>query len=63
MAVVDRLERIGRLVDRIRNYNRLVLEDSLEPTTLEDLKGNVEDLCDEIKVEADQIKTEVGHWV
>lgn len=62
MAIEDRLERIRRLTDKIRNYNRLVLEDSLEPATIEDLKGNVEDLCGEIKVEADQIKAETGQW-
>lgn len=62
MAVQDRLERISKLVDKIRRYNQLVVEDSLEPTTVVDMQGNVKDLCNEIKGEADQIKTEVGQW-
>lgn len=62
MTIEIRVERIRGLIDKIRRYNRLVVEDSLEPTTLEDMEGNVDTLCDEIKAEADQIKVEAGQW-
>lgn len=62
MAVENRVERIRQLLDKIRRYNQLVVEDSLELTTLADLKGNVKDLCDQIKDEADQIKASADQW-
>lgn len=62
MAIENRVERIRKLLDKIRRYNQLVVEDSLELTTLSDLKGNVKDLCDQIKDEADQIKAEADQW-
>jgi len=63
MAIEVRIERIRGLVDKMRRYNQLVVEDSLEPTTVANMKGNVKALCDEIKVEADQIKAELDQWV
>ncbi len=63
MTIEVRIERIRGLIDKIRRYNRLIVEDSLEPTTLDDMKGNVKDICDEIKTEADQIKAETDQWV
>ena len=62
MTVEVRVERIRGLIDKIRMYNHLVVENSLESTTLEDMQSNVESICDEIKAEADQIKTEIDQW-
>ncbi|GAH19950.1 unnamed protein product [marine sediment metagenome] len=62
MTIEIRVERIVKLVGKIRVYDKLVTEDSLEPTTVNDMQGNVKDLCDEIKAEADQIKNEVDQW-
>ena len=62
MAIEIRLERIAKLVGRVRVYYKLVTEDSLEPPTIDDMKGNAKDLCDEIKTEADLIKNEIDQW-
>ncbi len=57
-----RLERIVNLVGKIRVYDKLVTEDSLEPTTIDDMKGNAKDLCGAAKAEFDQIKIEIDQW-
>jgi len=57
-----RLERILKLVGKIRVYDKLVTEDSLEPATVDDMKDNAKDLCDEIKTETDLIKNEIDKW-
>lgn len=62
MTIEIRLERIMRLVGKIRTYDKLVTEDSLEPATVNDMKGNAKDLCNGIKTEADLIKNEIDQW-
>ena len=62
MAIEVRVERIRGQIDKIRRYNQLVVEDSLLPATIEDIQGNAKDLCNEIKAEADLIKTEIDQW-
>jgi len=62
MTIGVRLERIRGLIDRIRRYNHLIAEDSLQPTTVDDMKGKAKDLCDEIRAEADLIKNDIDQW-
>lgn len=62
MTIEIRLERITKLVGKVRVFDKLVIEDSLEPATVEDIKGNAKDLCNEIKTEADLIKNEIDQW-
>lgn len=62
MAIEVRLERIAKAVSKIRVYDKLVTEDSLEPATVDDMKGNAKDLCSEIKTETDLIKNEIDRW-
>lgn len=61
-TIETRLERLASLVGKIRVYDKLVTENSLEPTTVDDMKGNAKDLCNVIKAEADLIKTEIDRW-
>jgi len=62
MTIEIRLERIAKLVGRVRVYDKLVTEDSLQSATVDDMKGNAKDLCDEIKTETDLIKNEIDKW-
>ena len=62
MTIEIRLERIVKLVGKVRTYDKLITEDSLEPATVGDMKGNAKDLCDKIKTEADLIKNEIDQW-
>ena len=62
MTIEIRLERISKLVGRVRVYDKLVTEDSLQSATVDDMKDNAKDLCDEIKTETDLIKNEIDNW-
>ncbi|MBA7681076.1 hypothetical protein ES703_89404 [subsurface metagenome] len=62
MTIEIRLERISKLVGRVRVYDKLVTEDSLQSATVDDMKDNAKDLCDEIKTETDLIKNEIDKW-
>lgn len=62
MAIEDKIDGAKRLLDKVKVYNRLIIEDSLEPATIDDIKGNAKTLCDNVKVEIDNIKAEIGQW-
>lgn len=62
MAMDDRIEIVRQLLERVRNYNRLIVNDNFEVSTIDDMKGNAKDICDAIKDEVDLIKTEIDGW-
>lgn len=62
MVVEDRIEGVKRLLDKVRLYNKLVTEDSLEQATVDDMKGNAKTICDNVKAEIDSIKAEIDQW-
>lgn len=57
-----RINKITNLLARAKKYSDIVMSDSFENQTLDDMKGNVKDIVDEAKVELDQIKHEVDNW-
>jgi len=62
MAIKDRVDGAKRLLDKVSLYNRLVIENSLEQDTIDDMKGNAKDICDDVKAEIDNIKSEIDQW-
>lgn len=62
MAVEDRIIQVKHLLDRVSNYNRLVTSDSFEAATIADMKGNAKEICDQVKDEITQIKSEIDQW-
>ncbi len=62
MSIAERIARIRSLLDRLHSYEHLIDANNFESDTVDDIKGNAKDLCDEIKIEADSIKTEVDQW-
>lgn len=62
MAIDDRVEAIRQLLERIKTYNRLIVADNFEASTVDDMKGNAKDICDQAKAELDQIKAEIDQW-
>jgi len=62
MAIESKIEGVKRLLERIREYKRIVEADSFEPATVDDIKGNAKDLCDTAKSEIDDIKAEIDSW-
>ena len=62
MTIENRVERVKVLLDRIKVYNRLVIQNSFKPETVDDMRDNAKEMCGEAKSEVDQIKTEVDQW-
>ncbi len=58
----DRIEQIKRLLERVSGYNRLIISDNFEGSTIDDMKGNAKDICDEAKDKIDEIKDEIDQW-
>lgn len=62
MMIGERIGRILNLLERIRRYERVITADNLEPATVDDMKGNAKDFCDQAKAEINQIKSEIDEW-
>lgn len=62
MGIDDRIEVIKQLLEKVRSYNRLIIYDNFEPLTVEDMKGNAKDICNQTKAELDEIKSEIDQW-
>lgn len=62
MAIKDRVDGAKRLLDKVNLYNKLVTENSLEEDTIDDMKGNAKALCDDVKTEIGNIKSEIDQW-
>jgi len=60
--IASRIDGAKRLLDKIGTYNKLVVSDNFEPTTIDDMKDNAKDICDAVKAEVDQIKAEIDQW-
>ena len=62
MAVEDRISQVLEQLERLRRYTRLVINDGFSDATLTELKTNAKTICDDIKAEVDQIKTDINGW-
>lgn len=62
MAIGDRVDGVKRLLDRVHDYEHLIVADNFEPATIDDMKGNAKALCDAAKAEIDNIKSEINQW-
>ena len=62
MAINEKIEEIKLLLYEVRKHSDLVIANSFEPDTVSDMKGNAKDICDEAKVDIDDIKTEINSW-
>ncbi len=62
MAVIDRAAIIRQKLEGLERYAQLVTSNSFTEETLDELKTNAQSLCDEVKAEADLIKTDIGEW-
>lgn len=62
MAIEDRIETVKALLKKLSNYNRIVVENNFEPSTITDIKKNAKSLCDDIKTEVKEIKDEINNW-
>jgi len=59
MSVEDRLGIVQQQIERTRRYVRLVIGNTFSPDTLDELKNNAKDLCDDAKAELDLVKNEI----
>lgn len=62
MAIENDIAQARALLDKIYQYERLVVGNTFQPDTIADMKGNAKDLCDEVKDKIDDIKTEIDNW-
>jgi len=62
MSVINKVNAVTRLLERINDYERIILADGFEAATVVDMKSNAKDLCDAAKAEIDNIKTEIDSW-
>ncbi len=58
----DIINRVSDLLNRVRDYNRIIQADNFEAATVEDIKGNAKALCDEVKSDIDAIKSLINQW-
>ncbi len=62
MTTEERIAAIRSLLDRLHTYKHVIEDGSLEPNTIEDMKVQAKELCNQIKAEADAVKAEVDSW-
>ncbi len=59
MAVEDRLGIVNQHIEKARRYVRLIVGNSFSSVTLDELKANAKDRCDDAKDELDLAKDEI----
>lgn len=62
MTIEGRIDGVKRLMDRVHDYEHMIIADNFEPATIDDMKGNAKALCDAAKAEIDSIKAEIDLW-
>ena len=50
MSIESSVKGIVNLLDKLRRYNTLIIEDGLEPATVADMKNKAKDFCNSAKV-------------
>ena len=50
------------LLNRVRDYDHLIISDNFEPDTIKDMRDNAKDICNQVKDEIDAIKAEIDGW-
>ncbi len=58
----DIIREITDLLTRLTSYNRLIQDDNFEAATVEDIKGNADAICDEVKSRINDIKSLINQW-
>ncbi len=61
-GIAEMIARIRALLDRLHTYEHMIGANNFENNTVDDMKGNAKDICDEIKVDVDSIKSEIDNW-
>lgn len=62
MAIEDNIAQVRKRLDMISQYDYMVLNNSFEPDTITDMKGNAISVVDEIETEVAAIKVEINNW-
>jgi len=62
MGINEEIEKIKTLLQRIHQYNTLIVFDNFESDTVSDMQGNAKNLCDVAKDCIDGIKAEIDNW-
>ena len=61
-GIAGMVARIRASLDRLNTYEQMIGGNNFENNTVDDMKGNAKDICDEIKAEIDSIKAEIDNW-
>ena len=61
-GIAEMVARIRASLDRLHTYEQMIGGNNFENNTVDDMKGNAKDICDEIKVEIESIKAEIDNW-
>jgi len=61
-GITEMVARIRASLDRLHTYEHMIGGNNFENNTVDDMKGNAKDICDEIKTEIDSIKAEIDNW-
>ena len=62
MSIADRVAHVRALLDKLQSYEHMIDANGFTTATVDDMKGNAKNLCDVIKADADNIKTEIDQW-
>ena len=62
MTIQISIAKVRALLDRVAQYEHIVLDNNFEHDTITDMKGNARSICDEIRSDVNDIKNEINKW-
>ncbi len=62
MTIENDVAQVRKKLDMISQYNNMVVSSNFEPDTVADMKSKAKDVCDAIRSEVNNIKSEISHW-
>lgn len=62
MSIEGKIAEVRATLDRLHSYQRMINAGNFEQATVDDMRGNAKDLCDDVKSIINQIKAEVNQW-
>ncbi len=62
MNIEEYIAQVRSGLDRLSQYEHMIDANNFESDTVEDMKGNAEDICDQLKTIIDDIKAAVDQW-
>ncbi len=62
MSIEENVAQVRSGLDRLSQYEHMIDADNFESDTVDDMKGNAKDICDQLKARINDIKDAVDQW-